>query len=110
MTNPRSSTGFLGIGAMGRPMAINLAKAGIPVVVSDPNPVATGILAQHGATVVDSAQAVADQAETVHICLPSVAIAEQVAAQVAEGSAVKHLVNHGTTGSAYSKEGSCARS
>jgi 3-hydroxyisobutyrate dehydrogenase-like beta-hydroxyacid dehydrogenase len=103
LTNPRSSTGFLGIGAMGRPMAINLAKAGIPVVVSDPNPVATGILAQHGATVVDSAQAVADQAETVHICLPSVAIAEQVAAQVAEGSAVKHLVNHGTTGSAYSK-------
>ncbi|MGY9057962.1 MAG: NAD(P)-dependent oxidoreductase [Alphaproteobacteria bacterium] len=98
-----SPSGFLGIGAMGRPMAINIANAGIQVVISDPNPVATGILAQHGATIVESARAVADQAETVHICLPTVAIAEQVAAEVAGGKAVKHVINHGTTGSAYSK-------
>lgn len=98
-----SPTGFLGIGAMGKPMAINLRKAGIPVVISDPNPVATGILAQQGATIVESARAVADAAETVHICLPSVAIAQQVAAEVAQGRAVKYVVNHGTTGSAYSK-------
>ncbi|MCA8928595.1 MAG: NAD(P)-dependent oxidoreductase [Alphaproteobacteria bacterium] len=98
-----SPVGFLGIGAMGRPMAINLTKAGLPVVVSDPNPVATGILAQHGARVVESARAVADAAAVVHLCLPSVAIAEAVAAEVAKGSAVKSVVNHGTTGSAYSK-------
>ncbi len=103
-----SPTGFLGIGAMGRPMAINIANAGIPVVISDPNPVATGILAQHGATIVESARAVADQAETVHICLPTVAIAEQVAAEVAGGKAVKHVINHGTTGSAYSKAAAAA--
>lgn len=95
--------GFLGIGAMGRPMAINLANAGIPVLVSDPDSVATGILAQHGATVVESARLVADRAETVHVCLPTVAIAEHVAAEVAGGSAIKRLINHGTTGSAYSK-------
>tara|TARA_R110002096_G_scaffold309172_1_gene503645 strand:- start:698 stop:1591 length:894 start_codon:yes stop_codon:yes gene_type:complete len=95
--------GFLGIGAMGRPMAINLAKAGHQIVVSDPNPVATGIVAQHGAIIVESARAVADQAQVVHVCLPTVAIAEQVAAEVAEGKAITYLVNHGTTGSAFSK-------
>jgi 3-hydroxyisobutyrate dehydrogenase len=98
-----SPTGFLGIGAMGKPMAINLRKAGVGLVVSDPNPVATGILAQQGATIVETARAVADQAEIVHLCLPSVAIAEAVAAEVAQGSAVKGIINHGTTGSAYSK-------
>jgi 3-hydroxyisobutyrate dehydrogenase len=98
-----SPTGFLGIGAMGKPMAINLRKAGIGVVISDPNPVATGILAQQGAIIVETARAVADQAETVHICLPTVAIAQQVADEVAKGGAVKRVINHGTTGSAYSK-------
>jgi len=95
--------GFLGIGAMGRPMAINLTQAGLPVVAADPNPVATGILAQHGASIVETARAVADQAPLVHLCLPTVAIAAQVAAEVAKGGAVKGVINHGTTGSAYSK-------
>jgi 3-hydroxyisobutyrate dehydrogenase-like beta-hydroxyacid dehydrogenase len=95
--------GFIGIGAMGKPMAINLTKAGLPVLIADPNPVATGVLSQHGAEIVSDARAVADRAEVVHACLPSVAIAEQVASNVAEGAAIKHFVNHGTTGSAYSK-------
>ncbi len=33
---------FVGIGAMGRPMAVNMARAGIPVAVSTSNPVAPG--------------------------------------------------------------------
>lgn len=105
---PTITHGFLGIGAMGRPMAINMANAAVPVVVADPNPVATGILAQHGAEVVETARAVADKAGIVHICLPTVAIAEQVAAEIAEGSAIKCVINHGTTGSAYSKAAAAA--
>ena len=95
--------GFAGIGAMGKPMAINLTKAALSVAVSDPNTVATGVLAQHGAEVVEGARALADRAEVVHLCLPSVPIAELVVADLAKGGAVRHVVNHGTTGSAFSQ-------
>ncbi|HKK31501.1 MAG TPA: NAD(P)-dependent oxidoreductase [Alphaproteobacteria bacterium] len=95
--------GFIGIGAMGKPMAINLAKTSRLLLVADPNPTATAILVQHGAEEAATARAVADRAAVVHACLPSVNIAEQVAAEVTEGAAIKYLVNHGTTGSAYSK-------
>ena len=43
--------GFVGLGAMGRPMAVNLAKTGQAMVVRDVNPTATDILAQRGAEV-----------------------------------------------------------
>jgi 3-hydroxyisobutyrate dehydrogenase-like beta-hydroxyacid dehydrogenase len=95
--------GFVGIGAMGKPMAINIRKASLPVIVTDPNQTATSILAQHGAEVAANARAVADRAAVVHACLPSVKIAEAVAAEAAEGSAIRYFINHGTTGSAYSK-------
>ena len=95
--------GFIGIGAMGKPMAINIRKAALPLAVADPNETATGILAQQGAEVAANARAVADRSAVVHACLPSVAIAEAVAAEAAEGAAIKCFINHGTTGSAYSK-------
>ena len=95
--------GFIGIGAMGKPMAINIRKAALPLAVADPNETATGILAQQGAEVAANARAVADRSAVVHACLPSVAIAEAVAADAAEGAAIKCFINHGTTGSAYSK-------
>lgn len=98
-----SPIGYIGIGAMGKPMAINLRKAGLPILVSDPNPTATGILAQHGAAVAANARAVADQAAVVHTCLPSIKVAEAVAEEVLGGSAIKFFINHGTTGSAFSK-------
>lgn len=100
MPNP---IGFVGLGAMGRPMAVNLAKSGQVLVVRDLNPTATDILAQRGAVVADSTRAVADQAETVLACMPSVAIAEQVVDDVADGGRIKHFVNLGTTGSKFSQ-------
>ena len=33
--------GFIGIGAMGKPMAINIRKAALPLAVADPNETAT---------------------------------------------------------------------
>lgn len=100
MTNPM---GFVGLGAMGRPMAINLAASGQALVVRDVNPTATDILPQRGAAVAESVKAVADHAETVLACMPSVAIAEEVLAEAAEGAAIKHFVNLGTTGSKFSQ-------
>lgn len=100
MTSP---IGFVGLGAMGRPMAVNLAKSGQSMVVRDIDQTANDILAQRGAIVAESVAEVADKSETVLACMPSVAIAEQVATEAAKGSAIRHFVNLGTTGSQFSR-------
>mgnify|MGYP006244786065 FL=1 len=98
-----SPIGFVGLGAMGRPMAVNLAKSGQSMVVRDVNPTANDILAQRGAEVAESVVEVANKSETVLACMPSVAIAELVANEASGGSAIKHFINLGTTGSKFSK-------
>jgi 3-hydroxyisobutyrate dehydrogenase-like beta-hydroxyacid dehydrogenase len=100
MTNPM---GFVGLGAMGRPMAVNLVNSGQPLIVRDPNDTASGILAQRGAEVADSVKAVADKAGIVLACMPSVAIAQQVVDEAAEGAAIKSFINLSTTGSKFSQ-------
>ena len=100
MTNP---IGFVGLGAMGRPMAINLVNSGQSLIVRDPNPTATDILAQRGAEVAASVRAVANKSAIVLACMPSVAIAQQVVDEAAEGAAIKGFVNLGTTGSKFSQ-------
>jgi 3-hydroxyisobutyrate dehydrogenase-like beta-hydroxyacid dehydrogenase len=54
-----STVGFIGLGAMGGPMALNLARHGFPLVVHDIDPVKTERLRARGASVADSAAAVA---------------------------------------------------
>lgn len=73
----RPSVGFIGVGAMGGPMALNVLRAGFPLMVCDRNSAATAPLIQAGAvlaaTPADCAGAdviilmvaTADQAETV---------------------------------------------
>jgi 3-hydroxyisobutyrate dehydrogenase len=51
--------GFVGVGAMGGPMALNLVKAGFEVFVHDINPDRVAALAAAGARVVDSPAAAA---------------------------------------------------
>lgn len=41
--------GFIGLGIMGRPMAINLLKAGKSLIVYDINPKALSSAIEHGA-------------------------------------------------------------
>jgi 3-hydroxyisobutyrate dehydrogenase len=53
------SVGFIGLGNMGGPMALNLAKAGFKLVVHDVNPARLEPLVAAGATVENSAEAVA---------------------------------------------------
>jgi len=98
--------GYIGLGAMGRPMAVNITEAGHEVVVFDLNENQTKILAQRGASVARSAKEVADEADYVLTCLPSIAAAEAVALGkdgVIAGSRAKAFVNMGTTGSAFAR-------
>ena len=53
------AVGFIGLGAMGRPMALNLVKHGFPLVVHDIDPAKVEPLRQKGATVADSPERVA---------------------------------------------------
>jgi 3-hydroxyisobutyrate dehydrogenase-like beta-hydroxyacid dehydrogenase len=98
--------GYIGLGAMGRPMAVNITEAGHDVVVFDLNENQTKILAQRGASVAGSPKEVADEADYVLTCLPSIAAAEAVALGkdgVIAGSRAKAFVNMGTTGSAFAR-------
>ena len=73
--------GFIGLGTMGRPMAINLIKAGHSLTVFDINPSAVEALVSAGATAAGSAREAASGAEVVVCMLP----ASQHVAAVAHG-------------------------
>jgi len=98
--------GYIGLGAMGQPMAINLVNAGHDLVVCDTDETKTAILAQRGATVAASPKETANEADIVMACLPNLAAADAVAVGddgVIHGSRASAFVNMGTTGSAYSR-------
>src|SRR4029453_10622164 len=66
------TVGFIGLGTMGMPMASNLGKAGVKLVVHDVSAVAraaAGKLAE--VTVASSAGAAAAQVEVLFTCLPN---------------------------------------
>ena len=99
--------GYVGLGAMGRPMAINLVNAGIDLVVCDTDETKIAILAQRGAAVAKTAKETADKSDIVLACLPSLGAAEAVATGedgAVHGGRAKAFVNMGTTGSAYSRD------
>ena len=64
------SVGFIGLGNMGNPMAMNVLKGGFPVTVFDTNPKTMSNLVQAGARAASSAKQVAECAEVVMTCLP----------------------------------------
>jgi len=66
------TVGFIGLGTMGMPMAANLAKAGVRLVVHDASAAAaTQAGTLPGAAVARSAMEVAAQAAVVFTCLPN---------------------------------------
>jgi 3-hydroxyisobutyrate dehydrogenase-like beta-hydroxyacid dehydrogenase len=98
--------GYIGLGAMGRPMAINLIESGHDLVVCDSDENRAAVLAQRGAEVATSPRETADKSDYVLACLPSLAAAEDVALGVDgadKGNRAKAFINMGTTGSAYSR-------
>jgi 3-hydroxyisobutyrate dehydrogenase len=65
------STGFIGVGNMGNPMAANVLKAGFAMTVFDMNPKAMANLVQAGARQARSAPEVVDGADVVLTSLPA---------------------------------------
>lgn len=63
--------GFIGLGIMGKPMALNLIKAGHTVTVNDLNQNAVNTLIEAGATAAPSAKEVAIQSEIIITMLPA---------------------------------------
>jgi len=90
--------GFIGVGAMGMPMARRLVEAGHDVTVYDPNPKALEAIVAAGAKATGSARALADTVETILVSLPTPPIVKAVAEEVAEGGKVKLLIDLSTTG------------
>ncbi|GIG35542.1 2-hydroxy-3-oxopropionate reductase [Cellulomonas pakistanensis] len=70
--------GFIGLGIMGRPMALNLLRAGHDLVVSSGSHAADE-LAGAGATLADGPRAIAEQVELVITMLPNGPEVQQVA-------------------------------
>jgi 3-hydroxyisobutyrate dehydrogenase len=70
--------GFIGLGNMGRPMALNLVKHGFPLVVHDVDPAKVAPLADRGAAVAASPERVAAAAPRVISMVETTAQAEAV--------------------------------
>jgi 3-hydroxyisobutyrate dehydrogenase-like beta-hydroxyacid dehydrogenase len=93
--------GFIGVGHMGGAMARRLLGAGIPLLVHDRDPAAESGLAALGARVVASPLAMADQAQVIFLCLPSIQAQQAVCGGpqgLATGNALRTVVETSTVG------------
>ncbi|MGE0816839.1 MAG: NAD(P)-dependent oxidoreductase [Vicinamibacterales bacterium] len=72
------TVGFIGLGAMGKPMAVNLRKHGVPVVVHNRSHPAERALVEAGASVATSPAAVASLCQTIVLMLPDAPDVAQV--------------------------------
>ncbi len=70
--------GFIGLGAMGSPMASSLQKAGHALVVNDARREAAAAHLQAGAVWADTPRALAAQCEVIFTCLPGLPQIEEV--------------------------------
>ncbi len=89
------TVGFIGLGHMGSPMALNLLKNGFPLVVHDVDRTKAEALRARGATVADSAEAVAAVAERTICMVETTAQAESVIAGergIVRGARRGHIV------------------
>ncbi|HYE93042.1 MAG TPA: NAD(P)-dependent oxidoreductase [Terriglobales bacterium] len=88
----KTPTGFIGLGAMGGPMALNLLKNGFSLVVHDIDPAKVERLAAKGAQKADSAQAVAAACERTIVIVETTAQVESVVAGIKQGARPGHIV------------------
>lgn len=75
--------GFVGLGAMGQPIARSLAESGIDLVAFDLDAHACRQLLEAGAQIVGSVEELARSADCIFACLPTPVMCLTVAAQVA---------------------------
>jgi 3-hydroxyisobutyrate dehydrogenase len=100
-------TGFIGLGVMGTPMALNLARAGRDLIVWNRSPESVERLRAAGAEVAADVDAVFGKARTVILMLATEAVIDTVLGRGAPDFAARvagHVIIHmGTTAPAYSK-------
>ena len=95
MTTIKPKIGFIGLGIMGGPMAINLQAAGYSLQICDHDQNALEKLAEQGAVVIQSGQEVAKNADIVILMLPDTPHVETVLFDyegVASGLSAEKLV------------------
>jgi 3-hydroxyisobutyrate dehydrogenase-like beta-hydroxyacid dehydrogenase len=99
--------GFVGLGAMGAPMVRRLLAAGRRVLAFDTNPAALSAAVSGGAEARSNAAAVAAEAETVLVSLPTPGVVRAVAlgpGGLIGGGAMRVYVDLSTTGARVAKE------
>ena len=74
----KETIGFIGLGIMGKPMALNLIKAGFSVVVNNRTPAVMDELVKAGAKAAHSAREVAEQSDIIITMLPDSPQVEEV--------------------------------
>ena len=90
-----ASLGFVGLGLMGTPMALNLVRSGQPTVVWNRTPGKTAELAAAGAEVATSAAEVFDRCSVVLLMLADVAAIEAVLAPARRTAAPARRTHRG---------------
>jgi len=104
---PSARVGFIGLGAMGEPMALNLLKAGRPLLVWNRSPSKCAVLADAGAAVAKDAAEVFVRCEVVILMLVDGAAMDSVLARgdraFADRVEGRTLINMATTAPGYSK-------
>lgn len=96
--------GLIGLGNIGVHFGTRLLAAGHELLVHDRNDAMQQRLVAKGATGVGSAREMADRTDTVLLCLPMPKIVADVAAEVAQGSAVRIVLDLSTTGPSVTRE------
>jgi 3-hydroxyisobutyrate dehydrogenase len=100
--------GFIGLGVMGLPMALNLARAGTPLLVWNRSADKCKTLRAAGAQVAPSAQALFERAGIVILMLADAAAMDAVlargSAQFPARVAGRTIVHMGTTSAEYSRQ------
>ncbi len=99
--------GFIGLGNMGEPMAGHFFDAGHKLIVCDLRDEAVAALVDRGATSAKSPAAVASQAETIIVSLPTPDIVKDVALGpngIVAGGAVKNFIDLSTSGPDMARE------
>jgi 3-hydroxyisobutyrate dehydrogenase len=103
----QTDIGFIGLGTMGEPMALNLAKAGAPLIVWNRSAAKTGAVHAAGAKVAENPADVFNEARTVIMMLADDAAIDSVLGRGTPdfGSKVaEHTIIHmGTTSPDYSR-------
>ncbi|WP_256988492.1 NAD(P)-dependent oxidoreductase [Bordetella genomosp. 9] len=101
------SIGFIGLGVMGSPMAVNLARSGAPLTVWSRSPGQYDTLRAAGATVAESVDALFSQCDIVILMLAHEAAIDEVLARgtprFEQRVAGRLIVNMSTTSPGYSR-------